>query len=247
MQFNAQFSSRVLSCRAKLGLTQAELASQVGIVQRMIAAYEKGESKPRMNVLLKLSEIFSVTPEWLAGGGTGMGLPKNMLPTERHGGMGLTPSFMNPHKDLYKSIPVINSLSVSEWLDGSSHDDVKVQSHIQSKLSLSDLAFALLLDEPAMAYSDALGYGIPRNSIVLFEPRIYADDQDFVLALMPNGGVLFRQYFSGYRGGVLHALDSRYSPENLHDYEDEDGNTPMLIPAVSYEAYLPSADRLQDV
>lgn len=246
MQFDAQFPSRVLSCRAKLGLTQAELAGRVGIVQRMIAAYEKGESRPRMNVLLKLSEIFGVTPEWLAAG-SGVGLPKNMLPTEKHSGIGLPPNLMNPHEDLYKSIPVINSLSVSDWLDGSKHNDVKIKSHIQSKLSLSDLAFALLLDEPAMAYSDALGYGIPRNSIVLFEPRIYAEDQDFVLALMPNGGVLFRQYFSGYRGGVLHALDSRYSPENLHDYEDEDGSTPMLIPAVSYEAYLPSADRLQDV
>jgi transcriptional regulator with XRE-family HTH domain len=54
VNFDSLFHERVSTLRKSLGLTQTELAKQVGIVQRQIAAYEGGDSKPRDPVLLRL-------------------------------------------------------------------------------------------------------------------------------------------------------------------------------------------------
>jgi transcriptional regulator with XRE-family HTH domain len=67
VNFDSLFHERVSTLRKSLGLTQTELAKQVGIVQRQIAAYEGGDSKPRDPVLLRLSES-SFSPGWLASG-----------------------------------------------------------------------------------------------------------------------------------------------------------------------------------
>lgn len=242
MKFDEQFAERVALHRAGYGITQVQLAEKVGVTPRQIAAYEGGQSKPRPAVLMRMAKVFGVSPEFLSNG-------NGLYEDQSYKGLKVkTVDVPGASSDVIVrgGVPLIGIENVANWLDGSRHDGVKVLSRYHSHLHVSSLAFALNIDEPAMAYSDSFGYGIPRRSIVLFDPSLDAEDQDFVLALMPNGGVLFRQFFSGYRGGMLHALDERYPPENLHDHEDEDGNVPTLIPAISYEAYLPSSDRLQE-
>lgn len=242
MIFNEQFAERVAIHRAGYGLTQAQLAEKVGVTPRQIAAYEGGQSKPRPAVLMRLAKVFGISPEFLAGGAAlyedkaFKGVKEKSTPS----------SSTTPDLSVKGNIPLISRESIVPWLDSARHDDVKVISRFYSHLPVSNLAFALIIDEPAMAASDAFGYGIPRKTLVVFDPSIDAEDQDFVLALMPDGGTIFRQFFSSYRGGSLHALDGRYSPEELADHVDEDDNHPMLIPAISYEAYFPASERLQD-
>lgn len=241
MKFDEQFAARIAAHRAGYGLTQAQLALKVGVTPRQIAAYEGGQSKPRPAVLMRLANAFGVSPEFLAGGDS---LYEDQsfkgVRVKNSNSIVLTRDFT-----MKGNIPLISKDSLVDWLDSAKHDEVKVHSRFYSHLPVSDLAFALIIDEPAMAASDAFGFGIPRKTLVAFDPSIDAEDQDFVLALMPDGGTLFRQYFSGYSGGTLHALDSRYSPEELKDHVDEDNNAPMLIPAISYEAYFPASERLQ--
>ncbi len=47
--------------RMKLNLSQADLAEQVGVGQSAVAMWESGERKPKVEMLIKLSEIFNCT------------------------------------------------------------------------------------------------------------------------------------------------------------------------------------------
>lgn len=240
MKYNEQFAERVAIHRAGYGLTQAQLAVKVGVTPRQIAAYEGGQSKPRTAVLMRLAKVFGVSPEFLAGG-TSLYEDQSLKGMKSNTSSTATSDF-----SVKGNIPLISQESIVAWLDSAQHDEVNVLSRFYSHLPVSNLSFALIIDEPAMATSDAFGYGIPRKTLVVFDPAIDAEDQDFVLALMPDGGTIFRQYFSSYSGGALHALDGRYSPEKLDDHIDDEDNRPMLIPAISYEAYFPASERLQN-
>ncbi|WP_447871988.1 helix-turn-helix domain-containing protein [Serratia fonticola] len=224
MKFDDEFPKRVASARAQLGITQTELAEMVGVVQRQIAAYENGESKPRMGSLMRLSKALSKPMTWLTQG-------EPLLVLER--------GDAEPHDE----IAIIDIKDVSKWLDPLQDRSALVKKLHKTTYILSDLSFAIVNSDPAMAFGDADGNGFPIGSIVYFEPNIDAEDQDFVLALLPNGSSIFRQLFVGYGGPVLNPLDSRYPQEMLGKYS-EDGYEPMIIPAVGCSYKLPSASRI---
>jgi putative transcriptional regulator len=57
--------NNVYECRAKLGLTQEQLAEKVGVTRQTIIAIERGNYTPSVLLALKLSEVFSVPVETL--------------------------------------------------------------------------------------------------------------------------------------------------------------------------------------
>lgn len=61
------FGARLIAARKAKGLTQAELARQVGTSQRMIAYYETQHGTPSGPVLLRLAETLAVDPNELIG------------------------------------------------------------------------------------------------------------------------------------------------------------------------------------
>ena len=67
----SDFASRLLHVRSDLGLTQRELALEVGISTVQLSRYESGKSSPRPPVLSKLAKALGVSREWLeTGSGT---------------------------------------------------------------------------------------------------------------------------------------------------------------------------------
>lgn len=64
---DSEFGKRLAIARAKKNLTQRELADLVGITWSQISRYEAGKAKPRLAVLLSLSESLDVSPDYLAG------------------------------------------------------------------------------------------------------------------------------------------------------------------------------------
>lgn len=63
------FGENVKKARKKLGLSQTDLASQLGIAQRTISSYETDISIPRSTKLLRqLAEVLHVSPTDLASG-----------------------------------------------------------------------------------------------------------------------------------------------------------------------------------
>jgi transcriptional regulator with XRE-family HTH domain len=59
--------ARVKAARERLGLSQAELAAAVGVVQSAASQWERGERVPSTDNLAKLAKVLGVSMSWLAG------------------------------------------------------------------------------------------------------------------------------------------------------------------------------------
>ena len=62
-----QFGARIKSMRKSLGLTQADLAKEIGVTKQAITTYETGIREPSFRNLIKLSRVLNVTTDWLLG------------------------------------------------------------------------------------------------------------------------------------------------------------------------------------
>lgn len=58
---------RLKELRVARGMSQRELAELAGITQRAISSYESGERRPTGETLLRIAQIFGVSPEYLMG------------------------------------------------------------------------------------------------------------------------------------------------------------------------------------
>ena len=55
---NFLLSNRIVVCRAEKGLTQQELADQVGVSRQTIAAMEKNKYNPSLILAFKIANVF---------------------------------------------------------------------------------------------------------------------------------------------------------------------------------------------
>ncbi|WP_340617518.1 helix-turn-helix domain-containing protein [Xenorhabdus entomophaga] len=225
LEINEGFHARISSARAENSLTQAELATLAGVSQRQIAAYEGRESKPRQGVLKQLARVLGTTPEWLATGEGESGIEN-----------------LTTFSGALKKIPIIPLNKVIDWVTSQSPLYI-TNEYFPTCYALSDWAFAVRISDPAMATSGFDNLSFPKDSLVIFEPAIDPENQDFVIAIMPNGKSVFRQYFSNLRTSTLMPLDSRYPQEQIESSEIESKEI-ILIPAVSYEITLPALNRI---
>lgn len=60
-------NNKIKNLRIKTGLTQSELAIEVGLPQSCISLWEKGKREPNLNGLKKLAEYFQVSTDYLLG------------------------------------------------------------------------------------------------------------------------------------------------------------------------------------
>lgn len=59
--------NRIKQLRENLGFSQKDLAEKIGGAPSSIAMYEKGDRKPSLEVLVKLSEIFNCSIDYMMG------------------------------------------------------------------------------------------------------------------------------------------------------------------------------------
>lgn len=224
-EFKDNFFERIAKARALNSMTQAELANLVGISQRQIAAYEAAKSWPRAGTLEKLAQALGTTPEWLATG-EGDGKVKARI----------SPALVA------RRVPIIKIEDVVMFMCcGFKGEGITNKFHATS-LSVSEMSFAMVCDDPAMAYSDPDGYGFPQGATVIFDPMLEAEHLDYVLMVSSDNRVIFRQLFVGHDHAVLNPIDNRYPHENLKGNEPDDFT---LMPAVSVEIQLPASDRIK--
>ena len=62
-----EFSERLQQCRKAAGVTQAELAEYVGVLQKDVSRWEKGIYKPNINYLVKICTRLNVSADVLLG------------------------------------------------------------------------------------------------------------------------------------------------------------------------------------
>jgi len=72
------FGSRVLQARKNKGLSQEDLAKELGTKGPAIGRYERDEMKPSIDVAAKIASILDVSLDWLVGH-TDMELDSKML------------------------------------------------------------------------------------------------------------------------------------------------------------------------
>ena len=65
MDFN--FGNKLKELRLNAGLTQKQLADQIGVTKSVVSFYELRERVPSPDVLIKLSSVFHVSTDFLLG------------------------------------------------------------------------------------------------------------------------------------------------------------------------------------
>lgn len=60
-----ELAEKLLNLRSKRGLTQEQVAKDLGLAKRSIIRYEAGDTLPRRNVLMKLAEYYEVDLDYL--------------------------------------------------------------------------------------------------------------------------------------------------------------------------------------
>ena len=61
------FSERLKAIRKSRGITQKQLAQDIGASERGIQSYEIGERKPAFDQLIALADYFDVSLDYLVG------------------------------------------------------------------------------------------------------------------------------------------------------------------------------------
>lgn len=62
-----KFSQRLKELRLENGMTQQHIAGLLNIKQQSYIRYEYGTGEPSINTLIKLTEIFGVSSDYLLG------------------------------------------------------------------------------------------------------------------------------------------------------------------------------------
>ena len=70
--FYSEFGRRLRNARAKAGLTQAELATQLDLTRSSIANLESGRQRIQIHLIPVISRILSTSAESLLPGGEGL-------------------------------------------------------------------------------------------------------------------------------------------------------------------------------
>lgn len=61
------FGNRLKQMRKSAGLTQAQLGNLIGVTKSVVSFYELQERSPSPDVLIKLSQVFHVSTDYLLG------------------------------------------------------------------------------------------------------------------------------------------------------------------------------------
>lgn len=64
---NLEINKRIQELRTQRGMTQLELSQLLGTSKSVISSYENALHLPPYDILLKLSDIFGVTTDYLLG------------------------------------------------------------------------------------------------------------------------------------------------------------------------------------
>lgn len=61
------FGNKLKELRLQAGLTQKQLSERIGVTKSVISFYELRERTPSPDILIKLSNVFHVTTDYLLG------------------------------------------------------------------------------------------------------------------------------------------------------------------------------------
>jgi repressor LexA len=66
-EYTMSFSELLKQCRKKQGISQAELASKLGVTQQAVGKWESGKSSPDPSTVARIAELLNTTADYLLG------------------------------------------------------------------------------------------------------------------------------------------------------------------------------------
>lgn len=169
------------------------MADKVGVVRRQIAAYEAGDSKPRINVLNNLAAALGTSVSWLASG------------------EGVAPDIGNIRTTItLPLIPIITSVQAAHFSFNKPIVGVEyIPSPMDLDIATSEKLFALRIEGESMCTNDGISF--PQGAIVIFNPSIEPLDGDFVLCkLSETNEVTFKELSIEQSNKYLKPLNKNY-------------------------------------
>lgn len=67
VEFKKLVGRRIKEVREKSGISQAELASNIGVGAASVSSYEKGSSSPSLSVMVEIAKCCNTSIDWLCG------------------------------------------------------------------------------------------------------------------------------------------------------------------------------------
>jgi len=171
---NETLGDRIRLRRKSLQLTQKQLAQQVKVSHVAISQWEKEETLPRGENLLRLSEALGCAPAYLIDG-DGPVFSEN--------------SWAGLHQ-----IPLLDQRDVAQWLIDAGA--VRHELLMHNDMALSQQSFAIRVEELAMTPA------ILRGDVVIIDPCQSPQPGDCVLALQQQNALLRTWRQRGSENGV---------------------------------------------
>lgn len=156
---------RIRLRRKALNLTQKSVAEKISVSHVAISQWEKEETLPRGENLLRLAEALGCAPAWLVDGDG----PVFTLQTQVHSGL-----------------PVVTREQIAGWLTEASQMEIAVR--VQTERPCSATSFAVTL------WDNALSPQCLRGDLLIIDPELEPLPGDLVLALKGDCDYVVRKY-----------------------------------------------------
>ena len=171
---NETLGDRIRLRRKSLQLTQKQLAQQLKVSHVAISQWEKEETLPRGENLLRLAEALGCAPAFLIDG------DGPVFSESAYGGL--------------HQIPLLFQRDVAQWLTDDS--SVRHELLMHNDMALSQQSFAFRVEEQAMMPA------IVRDDVVIIDPQVSPQPGDSVLALQQQIALIRTWRQRSSEGGV---------------------------------------------
>lgn len=171
---NETLGDRIRLRRKSLQLTQKQLAQQVNVSHVAVSQWEKEETLPRGENLLRLSEALGCAPAFLIEGDG--------------------PVFRESAWAGLHQIPLLAQCDVAQWLSDAA--SVRQDRLMHNDMALSQQSFAFRVEDQSMAPA------ILRDDVVIIDPSLSPQPGDSVLALQQQVALLRTWRQRGSEEGV---------------------------------------------
>ncbi len=171
---NETLGDRIRLRRKSLQLTQKQLAQQVNVSHVAVSQWEKEETLPRGENLLRLSEALGCAPAFLIEGDG--------------------PVFSESAWAGLHQIPLLAQRDVAQWLSDAA--SVRQDRLMHNDMALSQQSFAFRVEDQSMAPA------ILRDDVVIIDPSLSPQPGDSVLALQQQVALLRTWRQRGNEEGV---------------------------------------------
>jgi len=184
--------ARIKAKRTELQLTQSAVALFIGVTPPAIGQWERDETMPKGENLIRLADIMQVSPQWIITGS-----PSPLVPASPDSG-----------NQVY-FVPLISIEILKRRFTVRDLKTPPIEYKAVSR-SVSTESFAVKIEGDAMLNPYG-GPSMPDGTVLIVDPAIVYKDKSFVIAVTRQSGALFRQYMKDGPYQWLRALNPDYS------------------------------------